>query len=122
MRFSIFLALSACTSAQVPATFTEVYNDILFPSCGFSSCHGGSAGAPYLSDAEQAYESLVDAESKDKSGAILVRPGDPDNSYLIQKLEDAPDIEGDAMPPSFSMDPEIIERVRSWIEDGALKN
>ena len=122
MRLFFLLGLSACTAAEPPATFTEVYEDILFQSCGFSSCHGGSAGAPYLSDPQEAYDSLVDAESNAKEGAILVVPGDPDNSYLIQKMEAAPDIVGDEMPPSSPLDSEVIERIRSWIADGAQQN
>ena len=122
MRLFVCLGLSACTAAEPPATFSEVYEEILFLSCGFGSCHGGSAGAPYLNDAQEAYDSLVNAESNAKDGAVLVIPGDPDNSYLIQKMEGAPGIEGDEMPPSSSLEPETIERVRSWIADGARQN
>ena len=71
---------------------------------------------------QEAYDSLVNAESNAKDGAVLVIPGDPDNSYLIQKMEGAPGIEGDEMPPSSSLEPETIERVRSWIADGARQN
>lgn len=122
MRLLIALAFVGCTPAETPATFTEVFDEILFQSCGFSSCHGGSAGAPFLTDAEEAYASLVDAESNAKEDAILVVPGNPDQSYLIQKLENAAGIAGDAMPPSSPLSDETIERVRSWIEDGAQKN
>ena len=122
MRLMVFFGLSACAAAEQPATFSEVYEEILSLSCGFSSCHGGSAGAPYLGSAQEAYESLVDVASYAKEGAILVIPGDPDNSYLIQKMEAAPNIEGDPMPPSSLLDAEIVERVRSWIADGAQQN
>ena len=122
MRSLVLFALSACTAAEQPATFSEVYEEILSLSCGFSSCHGGTAGAPYLNTNQEAYESLVEVESNAKDGAVLVIPDDPDNSYLIRKMEAASDIEGDPMPPSSPLDPEVIERVRSWIADGAQQN
>ena len=122
MRHFFLISLCACTSAEAPATFTEVFDEIFSQSCAFSTCHGGSAGAPFLTDSEAAYTSLVGAESTDKEGAILVIPGDPDNSYLVQKMEDDSGIEGDAMPPSSPLGTDVIERVRSWIEDGAQEN
>jgi hypothetical protein len=122
MRLLIALAFVGCTPVESPATFTEVFDEILFQSCGFSSCHGGSAGAPFLTEAEDAYDSLVGVESNSKANAVLVVPGNPDQSYLIQKLENAEGITGDAMPPSSPLSDEAIERIRSWIEDGAQKN
>ena len=45
-----------------------------------------------------AYNNLVNVPSRGKAGATLVIPGDPDNSYLIQKLEGRSDIAGSRMP------------------------
>jgi hypothetical protein len=67
------------------------------------------------------YGSLVNAESADAEGEILVVPGDANSSYLILKLEDAEGIVGDAMPPAQPLPKEKIERVRSWIDAGALE-
>ena len=114
--------LGACTSEEPAPTFTEIYAEVLFPSCGFSSCHAGSAGAPFLETEESAFSSLVGAESNNVSGAILVISGDPDNSYLIQKLEDDPGITGNPMPPSSPLPEEKIEAVREWILAGALRD
>ena len=45
-----------------------------------------------------AYATLVNAPSVSKPGAIRVVPGDPDASYLVQKIEGAPGIVGERMP------------------------
>ena len=68
-----------------------------------------------------AYANLVNRPSVGKAGAIRVVPGDPENSYLIHKLEGRSDIVGVRMPqigPPYLTDGQIsvIER---WIELGA---
>ena len=102
MISAVFLltGLGACTSEGPVPTFPEIYSEVLFPSCGFSACHAGSAGAPFLESEESAYSSLVGVESNSVPGAILVVSGDPDNSYLVHKLEDDSSISGDPMPPT----------------------
>ena len=123
MRFWLLCLLVGCEdSDSAPKTFSTLYADVLSPSCGFSSCHGGGAGAPFFGDEQTAYDSLVDAESSGAEGEVLVRPGDADNSYLILKLEDAEGIVGDAMPPSTSIDEERIGWLREWIDAGASRD
>ncbi len=103
------------------ATFTEVRDQILVPSCGASSCHGAGAGGLQLDDTTTPAD-LVDVPSTVAAGAILVVAGDPAASYLLQKLEaDPAAVEGSLMPPPFGgLDPASIERVREWIAAGAL--
>jgi hypothetical protein len=52
---------------------------------------------------------------------MRVKPGDPENSYLIHKMEGRPSIIGLRMP--FSGPPHLIEGqilvVKRWIEIGA---
>ena len=107
------------TGASEPPSFAVVRDDVLLLSCGFSSCHGGGAGGLTLDEAG-AYDALVDVESTAAAGEIHVIPGDPDNSYLIKKLEAAPDIVDDPMPPPLGgQDPADIELIRAWIAAGA---
>lgn len=113
------LLLAGCGGPVGDTDFTSVRDEILLPSCGFGSCHGGGEGYLTLNE-EGAHGALVGVESVGKAGAVLVIPGDPDNSYLIQKLEGAAGISGDRMPPSGGIDAERIERVRGWIAAGAL--
>jgi hypothetical protein len=69
----------------------------------------------------RSYQSLVGVASRGKAGAVLVIPGDPDNSYLIQKLEGASSIAGLRMPRNNG--PFLTEGqlriIRRWIELGA---
>jgi hypothetical protein len=72
----------------------------------------------------RAYDSLVNARALGKTGAILVVPGDPENSYLIHKLEGRADIAGLRMPrsgPPFLTDGQI-SIIKRWIETGAARN
>jgi hypothetical protein len=99
--------------------FTAVRDDILLPSCGFSTCHGSGTGDLTLDEAG-AHAALVDAPSAAAAGEILVVPGDPDGSYLVKKLEGAAGIVGDPMPPpSGGMAPADLAAIRSWIAQGA---
>lgn len=117
--------LTAC--GPPPATFTEVRDELLVTSCALSSCHGGGTGDLTMSadDPGAIYGALVDVPSVHDPAILRVKPGDPDNSFLIQKLEGThanANEDNEAMPPPLGLadrDPEMIERVRSWIENGA---
>ncbi|MFA5908427.1 MAG: hypothetical protein WC815_06610 [Vicinamibacterales bacterium] len=69
----------------------------------------------------QAHQSLVGQASRTKAGAILVVPGDPEGSYLLKKLEGAPDIAGVRMPRSNGpyLTSGQISIIRRWIQLGA---
>ena len=67
------------------------------------------------------YANLVGVASRGKVGAIRVVPGDPENSYLIHKLEGRPGIVGVRMPqigPPYLTDGQILV-IKRWIELGA---
>lgn len=67
------------------------------------------------------YSSLVNVASRSKPGAIRVIPGDPDNSYLVHKLEGHADIVGTRMPRGsgpFLTEGQMLV-IRRWIELGA---
>ncbi|MDP6932290.1 MAG: hypothetical protein QGG40_05205 [Myxococcota bacterium] len=116
------LLLSACGDGNNYDPELSVLSDeVLGPSCGFSSCHGGGAGSLTL-DGVSDHENLVGVESAQLEGAVLVVAGDPDSSYLVQKLEDAAGIEGDPMPIGGTLDDLRLEQVRAWIEEGAQDN
>ena len=98
--------------------FAQVRDDVLVPSCGFGSCHGaGEAGLQI--DEDMMVDALVDVPSTVQADAILVVPGDPDGSYLVAKLTEAPSIDGEVMPPSGAMSQERIDMVKKWIAAGA---
>lgn len=82
------------------------------PSGGLNLAHDG------------AYDQIVNAPSRGKPGAIRVIPGDPENSYLVQKLEGRSSIVGRRMPqagPPFLTDGQILI-LKRWIALGAPRN
>lgn len=69
----------------------------------------------------QAYQALVGVGSRGKPGATLVAPGDPENSYLLKKLDGSPDIIGVRMPRGNGpfLTAGQISIIRRWIALGA---
>lgn len=117
MTLLLVLAAAGCAPS-----FTEVRDDILVPSCAVgSSCHSVGAGGWTLS-AEDAWEQLVDVESVNAPGEILVIPDDADGSYLIKKVEWADDIVGEGMPLGTTLDEDLTQDLRDWIDNGALED
>jgi hypothetical protein len=121
----VLLLASGCLESpefEEPEAFSTVYEEVLMPSCAFSSCHGGGAGGLDLSTEDGAYDSLVDVESEVAAGWIRVLPGSADDSYLVAKMEGADGISGDTMPPGSVLDEETTQRVRDWIDAGAPRD
>lgn len=82
------------------------------PPAGLNLTHGA------------AYDQLVNVASSRKTGAIRVVPGDPENSYLVHKIEGRPGITGVRMPFSgapYLTDGQILI-LRRWIAIGAPRN
>jgi hypothetical protein len=119
--------LSACEGTDLakpepaPPTFTEVHERVLQVSCVFSTCHtSGPSPAGGLSlERDVAYANLVDAPSSVIAERLRVVPGDPDASYVMEKLTQMMPAAGEAMPPDAALESERIELVRAWIEAGA---
>jgi hypothetical protein len=107
-------------------TLPQIQAIVFGPSCGTAGCHtGGGANLPGVMDlsSEQAsFDNLVNipALQVGGGGAFRVVPGDPDNSYLIQKLEGNQMI-GNQMPPSGPLQQSVIDEIRLWITNGALR-
>jgi len=104
-------------------TLTQLQADIFTPIC--SGCHTGvGATLPGVQNltAGHTYASIVDVASIE-SGLKRVNPSDPDNSYLVQKIEGAAGIAGVRMPAGGSpLTQAQIDEVRAWIAAGALNN
>jgi hypothetical protein len=113
-------------------TFSSIQQDIFSAPdssgrAACTSCHNAQnarfAANLNLAGAD-AYAQLVNARSTGKSGAVRVLPGDPDGSYLIQKIEGAPGIVGERMPRTSGpfLTPGQILIIRTWIRQGAQNN
>jgi hypothetical protein len=112
-------------------TLTSIQRDIFAgtDSSGRLACTGchsdqgrNPSGGMVLLEG-RAFQALVGVASSGKPGATRVIPGDPDNSYLIKKLEGAPDINGTRMPRgNVLLEPGQILVIRRWIQQGAQNN
>jgi uncharacterized protein (TIGR03118 family) len=108
-------------------TLTQVQQTVFTPRC--IGCHDGSQPAggalPGSMDLRsgQSFASLVNVASLEQSTLMRVKPGDPDASYVIHKLEGTAGISGARMPFGGPfLDQATIDQVRSWIASGAPNN
>jgi hypothetical protein len=90
-------------------------------------CHQGTSGVgSVLSlESDKAYDQLVNVPARQSCAPELrVTPGDPGASVLFLKI--AGTTCGQRMPPAsptyFDQQPEKLEAIRSWIEQGAQDN
>lgn len=91
-------------------------------NCHTSTGRNPSGGIDLNHDV--AYDRLVNVPSSRKPGAVRVIPGDPENSYLIHKIEGRAGIVGNRMPsggPPFLTDGQILI-IKRWIAIGAPRN
>lgn len=126
------LADIAGPTPNLSPTFESIQRDIFLASDGSGrvscgSCHNPNGGAfrqvglDLSSDA--AYGQLVGVPSRQRPALLRVAPGDPENSYLLHKLEGRSGIVGLRMPRTepFLTDGQI-SIIRRWIEIGAPRN
>ncbi len=100
--------------------FSSIQSQVLTPTCATASCHSGANPPASLNlDSANAYTMLVGIPSSQQPGLQRVEQGDPDNSYLIQKLEGTA-ATGDTMPPTAALDQADIDVIRQWVLAGAL--
>ncbi len=73
--------------------------------------------------AGSSFASIVSVPSIEQSTLQRVKPSDPDNSYLIHKVEGTAGITGAQMPFGGPfLDQPTIDTIRSWITSGAPNN
>jgi hypothetical protein len=104
------------------ADFDSIQANIFTPIC--SVCHvGGGAPEGLRLDAADSFNLLVGVPSTEVPSLMRVTPGDPDNSYIIQKLEGHAAV-GGQMPLGCPMSQPCLTTttiafIRQWITDGA---
>jgi hypothetical protein len=112
--------IAASASASFPPTLDDIQNNVFTPSCALSFCHGASMQAGLHLEAGFSYDSLVNVASLEDPTRLRVEPFDPDNSYLICKLEACPTMVGQQMPLIGGPIPQAtIDIIRDWISLGA---
>lgn len=89
-----------------------------------TACHNPSGKDFYagLDLSGNSYDMIVNVNSTQRPNEFLIKPESPNESYLLRKLT-GENIEGDIMPNPFAKLNEIqINRIKTWIEEGALNN
>ena len=111
------------SAAMIGPTMEQIQAVVFTPSCATAGCHTGPAGNSLpggmdLSGVNASFASLVGVASIQQPAILRVAAGDPDNSYLVQKLEGNA---GSRMPAGGRppLDPAVIAEIRQWITDGA---
>jgi hypothetical protein len=104
----------------VTADFQSIQANVFTPIC--SVCHiGASAPEGLQLDAAHSYNLLVGVPSNEQPNLLRVKPGDPDSSYMVHKIEGpSAGITGGQMPLGETPLPQAtIDAIRQWVTNGA---
>jgi len=106
---------------QDPSFSADIQEIFVRKGCTASSCHGSSLSGGLDLRSSAAHASLVGVAAVGETG-VRVIPGDPQNSYLVIKLEGRQSF-GARMPLTGSVLDNIdITNVRNWVTQGAKNN
>lgn len=126
------LSSIAGPTPDLEPTFASIQSNIfeLTDSAGRNacvSCHtnvGRTPAGGLILLHDVAYDQLVNVNATQISSLKRVNPGNPDASYIVQKIEGRAGVVGRRMPlngPPFMTDGQILI-LRRWIELGAPRN
>ncbi|MGI9223506.1 MAG: Ig-like domain-containing protein, partial [Woeseiaceae bacterium] len=113
-----FEATFTVTTPPSGVTLADIQASVFTPNCTNAGCHSGGAPAAGMSlEAGQTFNNVVDVPSVGMPAMDRVEPGDPDNSFLVRRIEGtvAPQMPLGGAP----LDQALIDDVRQWISDGA---
>ncbi len=115
------LAPGGTDTGALAANFQSIQDHVFTPIC--TACHAGGAAPQGLRlDAANSFALLVGVPSRESPGTMRVSPGQPDNSYIIQKLEGHASV-GARMPLGGPyLDDATIAIIREWIANGAVQS
>ena len=106
--------------AGLQPTLASIQDNVFTVNCAVSGCHGGAGAQQGLRlDPGFSAGNLINVHSPQDSNLIRVLPGDPDGSFLIQKLDGTQTV-GSRMPDGGPyLTTATINVIRQWIQDGA---
>lgn len=111
---------SECACAGEPASYAADVEPIFVATCTGAGCHGFPAAQEGLDlRAGEGWAALVDVAASQCGDRMLVDPGNPDGSYLIDKLQGVDMCFGTQMPKMGSLSAAEIDLVSRWICHGA---
>jgi len=121
--------VTVANNGPAQVTLTQLQTQIFTPIC--SGCHTGIGtalpGVQNLTNGHT-FASVVTVPSLEQPTLDRIKPNDPANSYLIQKIEGAAGITGSRMPfgcgsvANPCLDQATIDLVKAWVSQGALNN
>jgi len=112
---------SGTGAGPLTPTFSSIQANVFTPIC--VTCHSG-ASAPHglRLDGGNAYALLVGVPSDEEPAILRVKPNDPNNSYLVQKIQGTA-ASGERMPAGMPALPQAtIDTIRQWITNGATND
>jgi predicted CxxxxCH...CXXCH cytochrome family protein len=125
---SLAVSVASCggdggEGGAIAPMLSEIESKVFARSCTFSSCHGDTTPREGLSLVAPAWDALVGVGSTQMPGRVRVKPGEPEASYLIEKLTRAMPGSGDRMPQGQPvLEPAALSAIRAWIQKGALRD
>jgi hypothetical protein len=109
---------SSGDTVPLSADFDAIQANVFTPIC--SVCHAGATAPQGLMlDAAHSYNLLVNVPSTEVPSLLRVKPGDPNNSYIIQKVEGHAAVGGQMPLGETPLPASTIAFIVQWITDGA---
>jgi hypothetical protein len=114
----------ACTCANASVSFSAAVQPILTASCATNGCHRGMMPQAGMDlSAGKSYQAMVDVTAEQcNDGRKRVLPGQPSESYIMDKIQNVDLCFGTKMPKLSSLPAPDVEIISSWICAGAPNN
>ena len=121
----------ACKPPATPqVAFATTIQPIFDRSCALAGCHDASRASGLDLSLGKSYGSIVGKRSLTRPDRFLIKAGAPDESYVIQKIENTPGISGQMMPQGCPGAPlagavclgaDERDALRTWVTECATK-
>lgn len=100
-------------------SFSNHIQPIFNGSCGGAGCHIGERQSGVQLDS---YDNVINSRGT-QYGELIVNPGQPDESPLVDKISSNSPQLGERMPLTGSpLSDDQIQAIRTWIDEGAENN
>ena len=113
---------SGSGSSGATVSFQTIQDQVFTPIC--AQCHAGASAPQGLQLSQgEAYAMIVGVASQEQPALKRIAPGDPDNSYLVQKIMGTAAV-GAQMPDGCPitqpcLTTATIDLIRQWVSEGA---
>jgi hypothetical protein len=102
----------------VVSDFQQIQDTVFTPIC--SQCHiGANAPLGLRLDAANSYALLVNVASGEVPSLLRVNPGNPNQSYIVQKISGTAAVGGRMPLGQAALPQDRIDLIRQWIASGA---